>query len=406
MNQSRQAHLDSLRGIAALIVVIAHYLAAFYPYTIFGNQGGYQQHADWENMVFYPPFGLLVAGHFAVCLFFILSGYVLSYSYLGESKRRQKILASIIKRPIRLGGLVWLTIICGSLLWYCGLFFNGEVSDLTSSKPWLNSFWEKNFNFNAFFIDFASSAFSKGSIYNPPLWTIKIELYGSLMVYLFLLFLGNFKYRVLVAILLIILFRDSLYQGFWIGLLVADIIKNQTTSIRLTNVYRYLLLIAFVYFSSYPNYVNQDFLGRTIYKYLPDDKGFGGGYPMLSALFLFLLSISSDQLKKHLNLPVLQFLGGISYGLYVIHFLVIGSWSSWLFLALNSYFSFNISFLLVLLSGLPVIIFTAYLATKYVDNPSIRLASYLGNKVICITTLSSIKKLVLWIKKLITIRST
>jgi len=193
MNQSRQAHLDSLRGIAALIVVIAHYLAAFYPYTIFGNQGGYQQHADWENMVFYPPFGLLVAGHFAVCLFFILSGYVLSYSYLGESKRRQKILASIIKRPIRLGGLVWLAIICGSLLWYCGLFFNGEVSDLTSSKPWLNSFWEKNFNFNAFFIDFASSAFSKGSIYNPPLWTIKIELYGSLMVYLFLLFLGNFK---------------------------------------------------------------------------------------------------------------------------------------------------------------------------------------------------------------------
>lgn len=371
-------------------------------------------------MVFYPPFGLIVAGHFAVCLFYILSGYVLSYSYLGESKRRQKILASIIKRPIRLGGLVWLTIICGSLLWYCRLFFNGAVSDLTSSKPWFNSYWEKNFNFNAFFIDFASSAFSKGNIYNPPLWTIKIELYGSLMVYLFLLLLGNFKYRVLVAILLIILFRDSLYQGFWIGLLVADIIKIQTTSIRwtaplsvptkgcsprLTNVYRYLLLIAFVYFSSYPNYVNQDFLGSTIYKYLPDDKGFGGGYPMLSALLLFLLSISSDQLKKHLNLPVLQFLGGISYGLYVIHFLVIGSLSSWLFLALNSYFSFNISFLLVLLSGLPFIIFMAYLATKYVDNPSIRLASHLGNKVICITTLSSIKKLVLWTKKLITIRS-
>jgi peptidoglycan/LPS O-acetylase OafA/YrhL len=382
MSQSRQAHLDSLRGVASLVVIIGHYLAAFYPYTIFGNQGDYLQHAEWENLVFYPPFGLITAGHFAVCLFFILSGYVLSYSHLGESKRKHKIFASIIKRPIRLGGLVWLTIICGSILWNCGLFFNAAASDLTSSKPWLSSFWDKDFNFNVFLIDFTTAAFSKGAVYNPPLWTIKIELYGSLMVYLFLLLLGNFKYRALVAILLITLSRDSLYQGFWLGLLVADIIKNHTISIKLPNAYHYFLLIGFIYFSSYPNYVDQNFLASTIYKYLPDDKDFGGGYPMLSALLLFLLSISSSQLKKCLNLPVFQFLGGISYGLYVIHFLVIGSLSSWLFLALNSYFSFNVSFLLVLLSGLVFIIPIAYLATRYVDNPSIRLANHLGNKLV------------------------
>ncbi|MEH1910993.1 acyltransferase family protein [Nostoc sp.] len=382
MKQSRQLHLDSLRGIAALIVIIVHYLAVFYPYTVFGNQGSYLQRADWENIFFYPPFGLIVAGHFAVCLFFILSGYVLSYSHLGDLQRKQKILVSIIKRPIRLGGLVWFTIICGALLWHFGLFFNVAVSDLTSSKPWFSHFWGDSFNFKAFFIDLAFSSFSKGTIYNPPLWTIKKELYGSIMVYLFLLLLGSFKYRILVYTLLVILFRDSLYQGFWIGLLIADIMKNYSSSIKFPKIYCYLLLILFVYLSSYPHYVNQDFLGSTIYKYLPDDKGFGGGYPMISALSLFLLAISSNQLKKLLNLPFLQFLGGISYGLYVIHFLVIGSFSSWLFLSLNSYFSFNISFLLTLLSGLPFIIFTAYLATKYVDNPSIRLADYLGNKII------------------------
>ncbi|MCP4296524.1 MAG: hypothetical protein GY786_13050, partial [Proteobacteria bacterium] len=57
METKRQVHFDSLRGIAALIVVIVHYLCAFHPYTVFGAQGDYQQHASLENIVFFPPFG-------------------------------------------------------------------------------------------------------------------------------------------------------------------------------------------------------------------------------------------------------------------------------------------------------------------------------------------------------------
>ena len=113
----------------------------------------------------------------SVCLFFILSGYVLSYSNLGESQRREKILASFVKRPIRLGGLVWFTMICAALLWSYGLFFNGSAADLTGSKPWFNQYWAGDFDFYRFFINFVTSSFKKGKFYNPPLWTLKIELY-------------------------------------------------------------------------------------------------------------------------------------------------------------------------------------------------------------------------------------
>src|SRR5689334_10873657 len=108
---ARQPHLDSLRGVAALIVVLEHYFAAFYPYTLFGARGEYRQIAPWESLAFHPPFGTLIAGHFAVCLFFILSGYVLSFRFLGKRGGTSDLVAAIVRRPIRLGGLVAFTMV-------------------------------------------------------------------------------------------------------------------------------------------------------------------------------------------------------------------------------------------------------------------------------------------------------
>lgn len=387
--KSRQAHFDSLRGIAALIVVITHYFTAFYPYTIFGAGGGYQQHTSLENFVFFPPLGIIVSGQFAVCLFFILSGYVLSYSYLGESNQVRKILVSIIKRPIRLGGLVWFSIIAGSLLWYFGLFANIPVADLTSSKPWFNHFWRGDFDFSKFLINLTTASFSRGDIYNPPLWTIKIELYGSMMVFLFVLLFGQFKFRLLISILLVFVFYDSLYQGFWVGLSIAEIVKNHSYKrplISNTTLYS-LAIILFVYFSSYPHYVSHDFLNRTIYAILPDDKGFGGGYPMLAALLMFILLVSSARLKKYLNKPLFQFLGHISYGLYVMHFLVLGSLSSWLFQISYNQLGYQGSFIISSASGLLILVLVSYIATEYVDSPAIKFSNYIGNRVVDIVAL-------------------
>jgi len=111
-------------------------------------------------------------------------------------------------------------------------------------------------------------------------------------------------------------------------------------------------------------------------------------------------------LQEHLNLPALQFLGGISYGLYVMHLLVIGSLSSWMFLILYDLLDYDFAFSIVFFSGLPVIILMAYLATKYIDTPAIKLAGYIGSKTIGLTALSPVRKLFLHAEKFITSRFT
>jgi peptidoglycan/LPS O-acetylase OafA/YrhL len=211
----------------------------------------------------------------------------------------------------------------------------------------------------------------------------------------------------LIAIILLLVFKDSLYQGFWIGLIIADIIKNYThrISLELSNTTYCLLFILFFYFSSYPHYVNQEFIRSTIYSFLPDDQGFGGGYPMLSAVLIFVLVASNNKIKGYLSLPVFQFFGHISYGLYTMHLLIIGSFSSWLFLRLNNLLGYNISFIIAVSIGFPIIVLAAYMSTKYVDNPSIRLANYIENKINRIDTALLIKNLYNT-KKFITKRST
>jgi peptidoglycan/LPS O-acetylase OafA/YrhL len=379
---ARQAHFDSLRGLAALLVVFAHHMAAFYPYAIFGVQGSYLQHAEWETLFFYPPFGLLVAGQFAVCLFFILSGYVLSYNFIGEPFQSKKIIAAIVKRPVRLGGLVLFTIMLAGLLWHYGLFYNAAVAEISASKPFFISYWAGDLDISRLLTDVATSAFSAGRYYNPPLWTIKMELYGSLEVFLFVLLFGTSKYRLFLLALLLVLTRNSLYQGFVIGVIFADMVKCGRLDRNSLGNLRALSLLAplFLFFSAYPNYVSSDFIGKTLYGFLPDDGGFGGGYPMLAAFLLFWLVVANGRSQNILHHPHLQFLGRISYGLYVIHFLVIGSFSSWLFLKLYGTLGYGATVLAVLLVGLPLIGLAAYLVTRFVDEPFVRLASYTSRK--------------------------
>jgi peptidoglycan/LPS O-acetylase OafA/YrhL len=382
MESGRQYHLDAMRGIASLVVILNHFAAVFFPYTVFGARTGGAVHAPWEELFFYPPFGILIAGNCAVNLFFILSGYVLSYKYLGEPGKRAGLVAAAVKRPVRLGGLVWLTMTVGAILWYFGLFANGPVAELTGAAPWLDAFWQGSFDTGRFFKDLLLSPFGSGARYNPPLWTIEKELYGSFMVYLFLFLVGHFRYRRVIAVGMILASYSSLSQGFWIGLLAADIIKHAVRPVRsLPRPLFLMLVLGFVYFASFPHDVDASFLKTTVYGHLPDSVLLGGGYPMLAAVLIFLLVMTDKQWQEFLHKPLFRFLGRLSYGIYTVHFPVIGSWSCWLFLQLQGVLSHGQAVAVVFLTSLPMIALSAWAATVLVDEPAIRLARRIGGHV-------------------------
>ena len=215
---------------------------------ILGSQGNYPQRSAWESIIFMPPFGPLVHGPISVWLFFILSGYVLSYGYLGEPLKVVRILDAMVRRPIRLGGIVLFTIFLSSILWSFHLYFNDAVADLSQSRPWFSSFWEGEIQPRKVLIDVITAMFKKAEIYNSPFWTIRVELYGSFLIFFLMLVAGRLKYRLLfffaVTISLWIVKSDfSRCSGLIVGVIVADFVKTHNlTIIAIIGLVRYSIV--------------------------------------------------------------------------------------------------------------------------------------------------------------------
>ena len=97
--KNRFAYLDGLRGWAALLVVFHHGIIAidFALYT--GQPSESRGRGDlWLSGTPFVP--LAASGNLAVCIFFALSGFVLTHAYINS---RQYWLSLVARRYLRLG---------------------------------------------------------------------------------------------------------------------------------------------------------------------------------------------------------------------------------------------------------------------------------------------------------------
>ncbi len=388
--------LDSLRGLAALAVFLGHFAAVFLPATVFGKGG----HFAWETWFASTPLYLTVSGHAAVCLFFILSGFVLSVRYLvpGRKMQGRELLASVLKRPVRLGGIVLVTATIGLLCWWQGLFANQETAARLESS-WLGYFWSRPPT-SSDTLRLLTGPFFHGTHFNPPLWTIAVELYGSFMVFGLAWLLGRvgrWRWPLMVA-LVILLGRlpkwlaswgyqsDSiqaghwgLIQGFIFGLMAAQLWHHRGWLQRLwqKRSIRWLWIIVALICMSYPHYASPQ---ETWYAYLPRlTSKLAGGYPMLGAILLFLAVLCGWGRPLLLTRP-LRYLGKYSYALYGCHFLILATVSCHLFLALDRLqWSYSTIVPVVFLATVMATAAATWLLHHAVDVPSIHIANWLGN---------------------------
>ncbi len=337
MSTRHLTYLDSLRGLAALTVVFAHYTQNF-------RMG---------------PF--MHTGKLAVCLFFILSGFVLSQRFLGTGGMKWAVIEAVIKRPFRLLGVVWVTVILGVII---GVYVQG-AGIASYGRTWTQ-----------FAIDFFVSPFATGEYYNAVLWTISWEVWGSMIVFGTVFCCGTLpKYlRLVIFSSLFILNIHNLYCAFMAGMIIADLHKNfhAASLVKYRNLIAVPLLI-----SGIAMYVS----GVTI-PLICD------GISMLTAIIIFAaVMLNTGFIRSILEWQPVNFLGNISYSLYAVHFLLMKTIIETIDTMLNKYLQHDIAYYGTILITLPMIVFAAWIMDKYVDRPSIKLAAEIARRAVSVITL-------------------
>ncbi|ABQ71006.1 acyltransferase 3 [Rhizorhabdus wittichii RW1] len=197
--------VDMLRGYAALAVALYHFLLAYVP------PGRAPVAMDQAGLIAERPFLLaIVNGHFMVAIFFVLSSFVLTKGLVSGTPR-SRALAAMAKRLPRLLPLTLIGTLLPFLLFAAGLLPTQEAAQVSGSE-WLDrsggiKYWapwpEPGLTGAA---KDALHLFASGvSQYNSALWTMKYELFGSLLALLGAMIIGARRRPVLDAVLITIL---------------------------------------------------------------------------------------------------------------------------------------------------------------------------------------------------------
>lgn len=379
-------HLEGLRGLAAMQVVMLHFVTTFYPTLHLGTKAAI--HNAYEAWAGVTPFNLIYAGDFAVCIFFYLSGYVLSTGYFIKQDR-SVIISSSARRYFRLTIPVLVSCIIAYFLLTYGLFYNKKAVTLTLSHGWLDTFYRMKPDFSYMLQEATYYLYRNGfCAYNRVAWTMRVELWGSFLVFGFLFLFGRFKYRHVIYLLLALVYLRGYYLGFVLGMLLCDLRINKgwpgkgpkTGSYKLGTA---VMLCFGLFLGSYPYAKDILWVYKPILQVSTALNASPYTFSHMIGAFLTLLAIERSQaIQGFLSTKPIAFLGKISYSVYLTHVIIVMSLSCYLFSVLIEYLSYNAAVLITFLATLCFLIPFAYLYYRLVDGPSISFTKKAYNRIV------------------------
>ena len=330
---------DSLRGLMAIWVLIAHSLMTF-------------------DIQVPSQFAKVFNVAFAVDVFIILSGFVI---FLLLDKKRETYRLFIIRRGLRLFPVYLIAIVVSALTiqyqlntWLLldssGGYWNGRTTTLTDSNEY---FWQ-NLIPHIFMLHglFGSVIPSSDFAFIEPAWSLTLEW----QFYLIAPFIFNAIVKRKIYNILVI----SIGLGATYGMLGSGFLSNQF----------YLFIVGIFSYWVIKNSKKNTlgplliFAVAIIFRDIPS---------FIWGIFVVLAFYETPKLKfvkQALDNRVMNYLGKISYPIYVIHTLVI-FFGIWLYSFLNIPEDYKVSFIVTM-----TIIVTICLASflhHYVEEPCINL---------------------------------
>ncbi|KAJ5988766.1 acyltransferase 3 [Penicillium waksmanii] len=352
----RTTWLDGLRGIAAAIVATDHYFMGGVLDSAFLS---FWADPPEENrrLIQLPPIRLLFAAHAMVPLFLVISGYAISINLLRLRKSSpadfvRRLSSAVTRRIFRIYLPVFVISVISQLLYLFNIY-NWTFGDdaLWGRKPWTAPWLHITFVFRYMIDNMNIINFQANPGLNGQLWTMPFEFRGSLVVYITVLGLAFWRpqmRRIAIASLAAYWFYFGQWDlfAFLAGLYLAEmrilssISTEDETSLPLYNE----KLWASIHFKGINLAMIQTFFCFTFGFWLvclSDDGFLPPGYQFLSFFessrwegdwaivsktwkttgsLLVVYGISrSPALQRPLDSRPIQYLGKISFSLYLVH---------------------------------------------------------------------------------------
>jgi len=341
--------LEAFRGAFALVIVLHHLkINTFIHSSNFIQNGG-----------------------LVVDFFFVLSGFIIAYNYLGKINSKKEVIAFQKKRFYRLYPLHLLTLI---------IFIFIEVLKLlaikyTSFKPTYVPFDSFN-NYYSLVSNFFLLHGWYGGSYNLPSWSISTEFYTYLIFALIIYkFANQNRIFYLLIFLSLVIFLLEHY-----GL---ELLKNFILPTRC--IYSFFIgVLTYYFFGKYSKEVNHILplillILSLIFISKSHNLAINFRYIFAPLFFALTIFFTANLKKNNLYYKILSnkffvYLGSISYGIYMIHFAVV-----WFFRQISRFvfnvnendniliFDTNIS-LLITIFILALVIFLSHISLNYFES--------------------------------------
>jgi peptidoglycan/LPS O-acetylase OafA/YrhL len=442
------AYLDGLRGLAALVVYISHHVVRCYGsddairrgydfgsiadyatpsnLTATGSDGADNGHdRDERSPITALPFiRFFFSGGGAVAIFFVLSGYVLSRNTLaklraGDMRKLYTSLGrSVLKRPFRLYGPPMAVSLAVAMVMQLPKpirpYMAWPESQPTLIKEMVNWAYETVLALNPFcYHDMMTRWFP----YDPPIWTMPVELQGSMLVFalvagLSLLQRRHWKIALVVVAIGLRLFWDWAMPCFVVGQLLAldhleslsdwSASKRRFLSDRAKNAILHFIALLGWYFLGFSHdgiEALQEAHNSTVpwFRKPADVVTNGDSYRFwnsIGAVLLIYAILHLGWLQRLLMRPLLQFLGHVSFMLYLTHLPLLSTvgdrvyrlfgavlddsdpmwWDNRLVVPDVGPLGLSTRFVAAQAIIAPLSIAVAFFATRWIDEPSVRLA--------------------------------
>ena len=292
--QTKIEELESLRGMAALLVVIFHL-------------------PKWNPIL---DIGIINNGYLMVDLFFVLSGFVIFTAYSNRIETKTELIRF---QFLRFGRLYPVHLVFLFAYFALEVAKYVAVHKLGTQDIRVTPFGENSFGALVEQLFLLQAIGPTGNVvtYNYPAWSISVEFYTYLIFGLSILFFRKLTillFFVVALIAILMLQTQSTYgftellsclAGFFIGCITASFVKE--SKINLPN---YLSLIIFIFIILFLQLKSSTDFDLAIYF-------------LTSALIISLVLSRGGWFRKVLKHKTLTWLGLVSYSVYMSHAIIL-----------------------------------------------------------------------------------